>query len=750
MNFTIRGKILIFILLPVLGITALLAFYSYRTLEGSYQNQIASLSMEILGSTAEKVKLFLSKEIDKLQILARNPALGVYAEDATARYVSKSNEERINYFSELGHKWVKDQDRILIDSVLNNIASQLLKDFQIYEKQTYREILLTDRWGGLVAATNKTRDFYQGNEFWWQSTMQANGKVFIGDIEFDDSTETYSITLSFPVMKPGEKSLRGIMKVVLKVNQLFLSSKEFNVGGTGFIRVFNDTGKIVFDFNHQYATRIEEPVVVKKVRGRLGGFFKDSSDGIERFFVFKYVDLDKLLDGKVWTQDKWYFCLGQDIREAFEPLRKTQRDQMIRIAVTTVILLLGTLYLGRRFTQPLSSLVRHTREIAKGNFRVRMEVKSNDEFGELGKAFNQMVERLDRFFRLTESSERRYKALFESAKEGILVVDRETFVVVNANASFASALAKDRGELIGKKLGTLLCEMCPPDSLENTEKILQGEVNTGEATFLTPDGQKKVFEVFSNAFELDGKRFSQCLFRDITDKKQLEEIKNNLIRDVAHELRTPIAKLHISMDLLIHELRERLPENERVQSLSQVMKRSIDRLSTTVESILDFSRLQEGVLHLKPEKFYLGDLLEEVVFDYGDLAKEKGLSLECSVEGRPFLIEADKRLLKMAVGNLLANAIKFTPSGKVVVKALQEGDKVQIWIHDTGIGIAPEHMQQIFDKFFQVSPSIPGCGIGLAISDEIIKLHGGKIWAESRGLGHGATFKVELMNLSSH
>src|SRR3990167_2269591 len=162
--------------------------------------------------------------------------------------------------------------------------------------------------------------------------------------------------------------------------------------------------------------------------------------GCQTYFFFLCVDLRRILGQRVITRNLWYFCLFMDAEEALLPLRKTHQIQMLRIGGTVVLLLIGTLYLGRIFSKPLMELLKHTQEISQGNFRTRIHIRTKDEFSELGESFNKMAERLERYFRLTDSSERRYKALFDSAKDGIFVLEASTGVVINANQVFCATL----------------------------------------------------------------------------------------------------------------------------------------------------------------------------------------------------------------------------------------------------------------------------------------------------------------------
>lgn len=745
-HFTIRSKLLLFMLAPALVITIAMAYFSREALDRTYENQIADLSQEILESASQKLKLYLDKEIDKLEVLSRNPTLQAYLRGTQTEIGGQSASNEASYFVAMERRWQNSAELDLVDSVLANPASKVLLDFQIYEKQRYREIFVTDSLGAVRAATNKTSDYYQADEFWWQAATKNNGSVFLGDIEYDESSHSKSISIAIPVQNLQDVSNIGVIKVVVDIRAFFLDGAELLVGKRGGIRIFNQSGKIVFDLDQEHIGKSESLSILERVLGRSKGFFKISIDGVDEFVVFSCVDLRRALGQRIITRNLWYFCLFLDAQEALLPLRKTQQLQMLRIGGTVVLLLIGTLYLGRIFSKPLLELLKHTQEISQGNFRTRIDIPTHDEFSVLGESFNKMAERLERYFRLTESSERRYKALFDCAKEGIFVLEVNTGVIINANQALCSALNKQAEDVIGKKLAVLIGEISHPQLYQSNMNIFLHSKVMSEINLLCGDfSRASVFEVTSSEFELDGRIFIQFILRDVTEKKQIEQIKNNLIRDVAHELRTPAAKLQISLDILFKEARQCIPTSERLQLLHSIAIKSIQRLRNTVESILDFSRLQEGVVYVEKVPCNLKDLVSEVVNDHMDMAHEKGILLSLTVPDEAVGVVGDRRLLKMALSNLLSNAIKFTVSGEVLVRAARENGLVSVTIKDTGIGIAPEHLRQVFDKFYQVSPSMPGCGIGLAIANAIAKLHSGRIYAESEGIGRGSIFKMELL-----
>ena len=173
-------------------------------------------------------------------------------------------------------------------------------------------------------------------------------------------------------------------------------------------------------------------------------------------------------------------------------------------------------------------------------------------------------------------------------------------------------------------------------------------------------------------------------------------------------------------------------------------RKEIGRLTRLVSDLLDVSRLEAGKLAMQRERVELTDVLRSVVRFLEGMAKERGLALTLELPDPPAEVAGDLDRLQQVFINLLANALKYTAQGGVTVRLRREADAVQVEVADTGPGIAPEDLERIFDKFERVgSQSEEGSGLGLPIARDIIELHHGRIWVESRP-GHGSRFLVRL------
>jgi len=211
------------------------------------------------------------------------------------------------------------------------------------------------------------------------------------------------------------------------------------------------------------------------------------------------------------------------------------------------------------------------------------------------------------------------------------------------------------------------------------------------------------------------------------------------------EFRTPLASLR---QLTENLLDGRITSEERRHAYYQAQSRATDRLSRLVEGLLDFGRMEAGVVRYRFEPIDVGELVRSTADEFQQEGAERGRRVELRTDGELPAIRADREALTRALWNLLDNAVKYSPgSPKVWVEVAREQHGVAITVRDSGLGIAPEEQKQIYRKFFRGSAAkaadIKGTGIGLAMVQHIVQAHGGKMRLESAP-GIGSTFTVVL------
>ncbi len=226
--------------------------------------------------------------------------------------------------------------------------------------------------------------------------------------------------------------------------------------------------------------------------------------------------------------------------------------------------------------------------------------------------------------------------------------------------------------------------------------------------------------------------------------KELDKLKSDFVSMVSHELKTPLAAMRTSAQVLeVADI-----NTETKGEMLDIILRNMDRQTNLVNDLLDPSRIESGRMELKFEKLSLDSIIADSVESVRQTAFEKGIALDVELPEDLSSVKADREKLTPVIINLLNNAIKFTSrSGEISIKARELNGQVEVRVSDTGIGIPPEDLDRVFDKFYQVDSTLTreagGTGLGLAICKGIIEAHNGHVWAESE-LGKGSTFIFTL------
>jgi signal transduction histidine kinase len=258
------------------------------------------------------------------------------------------------------------------------------------------------------------------------------------------------------------------------------------------------------------------------------------------------------------------------------------------------------------------------------------------------------------------------------------------------------------------------------------------------------DGSEFPAEASISKIDMGDEIFYTVILRDVTERKQIERMKDEFVSVVSHELRTPLTSIYGSLGMLASGL---LPtDSEQGKRLLQIAADSTERLVRLINDILDIERIESGKAKMKAEICNIVDLITQAVNVIQPLADKAGVTLSISALSGQVLADCDR--IVQTLTNLLSNAIKFSSAGSTVwLGAQQEGDEVLLTIKDTGRGIPTDKLESIFERFQQVDSSDSrnhdGTGLGLAICKSIMQQHGGRIWAEST-LGEGSTFYVAL------
>jgi PAS domain S-box-containing protein len=284
----------------------------------------------------------------------------------------------------------------------------------------------------------------------------------------------------------------------------------------------------------------------------------------------------------------------------------------------------------------------------------------------------------------------------------------------------------------------------------------QGEIEIRFRHFKTGAARWMAYKVLTLTDHTGAPTGFATVSHDVTERKaraddliEADRRKNEFLAMLAHELRNPLAPLSNA----VQAIRRREPGDEHTVGVAtEILDRQIQQMSRLVNDLLDASRISRGKIELRRARVALQPIIEEAIDTVRPLVARFEHTLTTTLPPEALYVDGDAGRLSQVIGNLLANASKFTDKGgRIWLSVEREGDEVVIRVRDNGIGIAPEHVQALFNMFVQVDTAIErsrdGLGIGLTLVKTLVELHGGTVQAHSAGLGCGSEFTVRLAAL---
>ncbi len=412
-----------------------------------------------------------------------------------------------------------------------------------------------------------------------------------------------------------------------------------------------------------------------------------------------------------------------------------------------MVILLGTL-LGLVLSLVASHLVAAATERELGDL-ARKARQMNQEMAQGGEvpALVSGVGELDRMLtalgshmasKIRELNEARdnLETLIQGMVEGVLLTDKDGRILLVNKALWK--LMEPRVDPIGRTAAEAFRQADLQEALERC--VDHGQSLTLEMR--TTGAQPRSLEV--QVAPLGGKG-AVAVVHDVTERKRMEELRRDLVASVSHELRTPVSAVLASVETLLEGA---LEDPIQAGRFAGIIHRHALRLQKILEELLDLSRLESRAGGSRRELIRLQDLAQAGLEAIRELAEAKGLQLSQELPEAPALVQGDERQLEQALVNLLENAVNYTePGGCVTLRITVEGAETHIAVEDTGIGIPPEHLPRIFERFYRVdkdrSRALGGTGLGLSIVKHVVQSHGGRLQVESTP-GKGSIFKMIL------
>lgn len=371
--------------------------------------------------------------------------------------------------------------------------------------------------------------------------------------------------------------------------------------------------------------------------------------------------------------------------------------------------------------KPIKNLEFVTSRIARGDFDRRVIINSEDEIGRLGRTFNYMADILENSLVEVKDKQNRLEAILKSMDSGVVAIDKE-FKVIMINP-YAKKLFGLKRDIIGENLMDNIRDF-------ELEKVLKNkETGYKEISILWPEKRTlrvKTTDIISKYDNIG----TVAVVQDITDIKKLENMREQFVANVSHELKTPLTSIKGFSETLKY-----VEDKKNREKFLQIINDEADRLTRLINDILVLSNIEKQKQELIKEEINLNELIEKVYCLVKKSAEDKNIKINIVGEKVSVLIGNKDKYNQMII-NLIDNAIKYTePNGEINIGTKQDKDNIIFWVEDTGVGISKEHLDRIFERFYRVdkarSRAEGGTGLGLAIVKHIVLGINGKIEVKS-------------------
>ncbi|MFL5578364.1 MAG: ATP-binding protein [Gemmatimonadaceae bacterium] len=392
--------------------------------------------------------------------------------------------------------------------------------------------------------------------------------------------------------------------------------------------------------------------------------------------------------------------------------------------------LLSVLF-ARSVSRPIVELRDVAQALAAGDLTRRPALSAPGEVGDLASALYRLAEQLGSRLSALQAEESLLSALFDSLNEGAIAVDaRQRVVRINE---------------VGRQLLNVRAPAPFPADFLPRERVLRealAAAQRGHATEpveVTLDART----VLLTARPLAGGGAVVALF-DLTSTRRLEAVRRDFVANVSHELRTPLTVVSGFAETLEED--DDMPAAQR-RHFVRTIRANTARMQRIVDDLLDLSRIESGGWRPNPAVVDASAVAAEALAPCRDAARAKGIALETAIGADADSVVADPTAARQVLANLVQNAVRHTPAGRVTVFTERADGGVWLGVRDTGVGIAPEHLPRIFERFYRADASRSrgegGTGLGLAIVRHLAEAHGGRVRAESvpgRGTSVAAFF----------
>jgi len=690
----IRRKVTSFIFLATSLIMLVGLSLGFFYGSGLVRDIIGKGNVKAAENIAISIDMLLERQIQNIRIyFAENPLHRDAILESGALYKGRTAAEIKEHMLEMDNKWAAaGADSPLVSEHLDNKSAEQLSYF-VSTGTAISEIFTTDRFGGLVAASGKTEDFYQADEEWWQKAYNGGkGATYMGSVGYDESAAVKAVTVALPVKDEKDRVI-GVCKAVLNIDVLFVIIRDFTIGRTGHACLVDDSGRVIYHSGDEYLNEkicsyedfkklVNDPENWEILRRPLVHERKDL------FLAFAAVESPVLRENGV----TWRIFVVQRSDETFAPIRDLFKVMALIMAVLFLVALPIIFFLGEAFARPIRELYKATERISEGELDCPINIRTGDEIEQLAVSFKKMIA-------IIKTRENDLKELAGSLEKKVKEKTRDLGRAQEATLHILEDLQVSKEEL-EKKTEKLNA------SLEESERSREAMVSMlSDNNQIREELEKKLEEL----------KKAQVM---LAESEKLALV-GKLVSDMAHEVNNPLMVVAGRAQLALMEDIKSEPVKEDLRIINDQCMRAKD----IIQRLLTFSKPSKGEVKEVDVNRTINLVIQLIKHQY-QLADIK--VIERFSKKMP-AVEADAKQLQEVLMNLLKNSAEAMPEGGTITvrTSAPSADKVEIDIEDTGEGIPEENLAKIFDPFFTTKKT--GTGLGLPVCHGIIREHGGKM-----------------------
>lgn len=426
-----------------------------------------------------------------------------------------------------------------------------------------------------------------------------------------------------------------------------------------------------------------------------------------------------------------------DIRERVASLR---RLSLVGLGAGLFVALVATAVTSVLLNRRLQAVAETARRYQAGDFSRPARDHGRDELGMVANVLDATARELGARLVEVERERAHTDAILSGMVEGVLLVDADGRLVLTNPA------AQRMLQITGPSTGLHYLEVVrQPDIVALMTAVLDGRPAAPVEIELARDPARRVRASVVPVEAARGGGAVLVLY-DITDLRHADQVRRDFVANVSHELKTPLTIVSGFAETLSEES---VPDDVR-REFARSISKNANRMQRIVDDLLDLSRIESGGWVPRPARTSVSAAAAEIFATVTSRAEVDETELATDIAEDAAMVNADPTALRQLLSNLVENAVRYAPGGRVMVFARRAGNGVNVGVRDTGSGIAPEHLPRIFERFYRAdagrSREAGGTGLGLAIVRHLAEAHGGRVWAESR-LGEGTTITAFFPDL---